>query len=116
MNFGLLCRSGCAGYSGNISNVHGQSEFEFGGSASELGYSKWVANRRVASQELARRLGLPLGHQVEVWLTGEIRLRGKLRLQEELLFIEEDRVRHLGLAVDHVNFAYREMVSCVRLD
>lgn len=96
--------------------MSGQNEFDFEGSASERGYSTWVASRRVASQELARRLGLPLGHQVEVWLTGGIRLRGKLRLQEELLFIEEDRIRHLGLAVDHMTFAYREMESCVRMD
>ena len=34
-----------------------------------------------------------LGHQVEVWLYGGIRLRGKLRLQEELLFVEEERAR-----------------------
>ena len=65
---------------------------------------------------MARRLNLPLGHQVEVWLTGGIRLRGRLRLQESLLFVEEERVRHLGLMVDHVSFTYREMESCVRLD
>ena len=69
-----------------------------------------------AVQELARRLGLPLDHQVEVWLCGGIRLRGKLRLQEEILFIEEERVRHLGLVVDHVAFTFREMESCVRMD
>ena len=69
-----------------------------------------------AVQELARRLGLPLDHQVEVWLCGGIRLRGKLRLQEEILFIEEERVRHLGLVVDHVAFTLREMESCVRKD
>lgn len=96
--------------------VSQQSEFEFGCSTSETGYSKWVTTRRVAGQEVARRLGLPLGHLVEVWLTGQIRLRGRLRLQEEVLFVEEDRVRHLGLAVDHTTFAYREMESCVRLD
>ena len=38
--------------------------------------------------------GLPLGHQVEVWLLGGIRLRGRLRLEEEVLFIDEERVRH----------------------
>ena len=70
----------------------------------------------MAAAELARRIGLPLGHQVEVWLYGGVRLRGKLRLREELLFIEEEQVRHLELVVDHVTFAYREMESCVRLD
>ncbi|SPE62703.1 hypothetical protein SBV1_890002 [Verrucomicrobia bacterium] len=70
----------------------------------------------MAAAELAQRMGLPLGHEVEVWLCGGIRLRGKLRLQEEMLFIEEERVRHLELTVDNVAFAYREMESCVRLD
>lgn len=70
----------------------------------------------MAVAELARRMNLPLGHQVEVWLCGGIRLRGKLRLQEEMLFIEEERVRHIELVVDGVMFTYRDMESCVRLD
>jgi hypothetical protein len=81
-----------------------------------MGYSKWLAGRRLAVKELAQRMNLPLGHEVEVWLSGEIRLRGKLKLQEEILFIDEERVRHLELMVDHVAFSYREMQSCVRLD
>ena len=93
-----------------------QREFRFGGEAPETGYSNWLAGRRVAIHELSRQLNLPLGHQVEVWLIGGIRLRGKLRLEHEVLFIEEERIRHLGLVVDHVNFAYREMESCIRLD
>jgi hypothetical protein len=97
-------------------SVRHQREFNFKGPASEAGYDGWLAGRRLAVEELARRMGLPLGHQVEVWLTGGIRLRGKLRLREEVLFIEEDRVRHLEMLVDHFCFAYREMESCVRLD
>lgn len=93
-----------------------QSEFELGTSGTDQGYTQWLAGRRVAAEELARRMNLPLGRQVEVWLYGGIRLRGTLRLQQEVLFIEEERVRHLGLQVDHVAFAYREMESCVRLD
>jgi len=53
---------------------------------------------------------------VEVWLYGGIRLRGPLRLQEEMIFIDEERVRHLELVVEHVRFTYREMESCLRLD
>jgi hypothetical protein len=87
-----------------------------GDSGTEQGYTQWLTGRRLAAAELARRMGLPLGHQVEVWLYGGIRLRGKLRLQEELLFIEEERVRHLELLVEGVPFTYREMESCVRLD
>jgi hypothetical protein len=93
-----------------------QREFNFRTAQSESGYTKWLVSRRVAVEAIARQLNLPIGHQVEVWLFGGVRLRGKLRLKEEILFIEEDRVRHLELLVDHVPFTYREMESCVRLD
>jgi hypothetical protein len=96
--------------------VSDQSEFNFGNAGSDDGYTGWLAGRRLAAAELARRMNLPLGHEVEVWLRGEIRLRGKLRLREETLLVEEERVRHLELMVDHVAFAYREIESCVRLD
>jgi hypothetical protein len=96
--------------------VSSQSEFNFGAGKTDQGYTQWLAGRRVAVEELARRIHLPLGHQVEVWLCGGVRLRGKLRLQEEALFIDEERVRHLELIVDRVAFTYREMESCVRLD
>ena len=93
-----------------------QGEFDFDAGSTGAGYSHWLAVRRIASADLARRLNLPLNHKVEVWLLGGIRLRGKLQLQEEMLFIEEDCVRHLVLQVDHVPFTIREMESCVRLD
>jgi len=93
-----------------------QSELNFGDDGSSEGYTRWLLDRQVATEILARKLGLPLGHDVEVWLIGGIRLRGKLRLQEETLFIEEERVRHLGLQIDKVAFTYREMESCVRPD
>jgi hypothetical protein len=98
------------------SRLNLQSELSFGDEGSEEGYTRWLVGRRVATEILARKMGLPLGHEVEVWLVGGMRLRGKLRLQEETMFIEEERVRHLGLKVDKVAFAYREMESCVRLD
>ena len=93
-----------------------QGQFSFRAGEGEDGYAQWLVGRQVAADELARRMNLPLGHQVEVWLYGGIRLRGKLRLQEELLFVEEERARHLVLVVDGVPFTYREMESCVRLD
>ena len=96
--------------------MNNQREFKFTASGSEAGYSGWLISRQLAAQDLARRMNLPLGHEVEVWLLGGVRLRGKLRLAEETLFIEEDRVRHLELLVDHVPFTYREMESCIRLD
>jgi hypothetical protein len=96
--------------------VNSQGEFNFQPTDSERGYGRWLAGRQVAARELARRVHLPLGHEVEVWLRDGVRLRGKLRLEEEMLFIEEERVRHLALVVDHVRFTYRDMESCVRLD
>ncbi len=94
-----------------------QGEFDFAArTGTGQGYTQWLAGRRLTASEMARRMNLPIGHQVEVWLYGNVRLRGKLRLKEELLFIDEERVRHLELMVDHVPFAYREIESCVRLD
>ena len=66
--------------------------------------------------ELAREVHLPLDHQVEVWLVGGVRLRGKLQLQEDRLFLGKDDAQHLGLVMNHVPFSIREMESCVRLD
>jgi hypothetical protein len=96
--------------------VNTQGEFNYSAPGAEQGYAQWLSGRNLAAQALARHIGLPLGHQVEVWLVGGIRLRGILRLQEKILFIQEDRLRHLGLVVDHVAFTYREMESCIRLD
>jgi len=93
-----------------------QGEFSFQAGPREDGYARWLAARSLKAAALARQMNLPLGHQVEVWLRGEIRLRGVLRLREEQLFVEEDAVRHLELMVDHVPFTYREMESCIRLD
>jgi hypothetical protein len=101
---------------GTVLFVTRQGELNFDSPGNGEGHTRWLAGRRVAMAELARRIGLPLGHEVEVWLYGGIRLRGRLLLQEELLFVEEDKVRHLGLMVDKFHFAYREMESCVRLD
>lgn len=93
-----------------------QDEFNFDTGTAGEGHSRWLAGRKLAAVELARGLNLPLDHEVEVWLIGGIRLRGKLRLSEEMLFMEEDHLRHLELQVDHVPFKMREMESCVRLD
>ena len=93
-----------------------QGEFNFDANATEEGYTRWRSGRKLAARELAHRMDLPLGHPVEVWLAGGIRLRGMLRLEEEFLFLEEDHIRDLQLVVEKVAFALREMESCVRLD
>ena len=93
-----------------------QGEFGFDSTQSEAGHDRWLAVRRVAAKELARRINLPLGHMVEVWLRGDVRLRGRLRLKDEVLFIEESALNHLELVVDEVPFTFSEMESCVRSD
>ena len=105
-------------FSGRQTNLqmNAQGEFEFGSGNAGEGYTRWLAQRKLAVAELARQIKLPLDHQVEVWLVGGVRLRGKLLLQAERLFLGNDDVQHLGLLVDHVPFTIREMESCVRLD
>jgi hypothetical protein len=93
-----------------------QDEFDFGTGNAGEGYNRWLEQRHRALVELAGKLNLPLNHTVEVWLAGGVRLRGKLQLQEEMLFVPEDRVHQLRLQVDHVPFLIQEMESCVRLD
>jgi hypothetical protein len=96
--------------------MNSQGELNLDGANNAGGYIQWLESRQVATAEVARRLGLPIGHVVEVWLVGGIRLRGKLALQEDVLFIEEERVRHMGLRVDNISFTWRELESCVRID
>ncbi len=93
-----------------------QGELDFSGGQAEDGFTHWQAQRKLALLELARALNLPLNHQVEVWLPGGIRLRGKLLLQEEKLFLPVNGAEQVRLEVDHVPFFMHEMESCVRLD
>ncbi len=93
-----------------------QGELGFSDNGPQEGYTKWIATRRLAGEAAAKRLNLPLGHPVEIWLRGGIRLRGTLRLANEVLFIEEDRVQTLALVLEGVTFTYAEIESCVRID
>ena len=97
-------------------NQENQGEFTFGANYAETGYDRWQEERRRAAEELAWRLGLPLGHAVEIWLKDGVRLRGLLRLKEEFLFAELISERNLELRVDKDPFRYDEMESCVRRD
>ena len=106
-----------AGNQGHVSQSrHAQGEFRFQAGAAETGYTEWVVARQMAIDVVAQKLNLPLGHAVELWLRGGIRLRGKLRLFNEVLFIEEKRIPDLALIVDGVSFTYSELESCVRQD
>ena len=93
-----------------------QRQFDFGSEGSEAGYHKWQEERREAMRQLARSLGLPLERKVEVWLRGEIRLVGVLRLLEQRLFIPENGDPGLQLTVDGVAFEPAEILSCVAVD
>jgi hypothetical protein len=95
---------------------HLQGEFCFAGNGAEEGYTEWIALRQLGVEAAAQKLNLPLGHPSEVWLRGGIRLRGTLRLANEVLFIEESRIPDLALVVDGVTFTYAEMESCLRQD
>ena len=71
--------------------------------------------------EVVEGLGVRTVGELRVW-RGPVRRdgwrkpretqRGKLRLDEQMLFVEEERLRHLELVVDHA-VTCREMESCV---
>jgi hypothetical protein len=93
-----------------------QSEFDFDQPGPGDGLEIWRQQRERTLHRLARRLGLPLGRQVEVWLKDGVKLRGRLELKESMLLLETVDERNLQLAVDRVAFRYSEVESCVRQD
>jgi hypothetical protein len=86
----------------------GQIEFGFADAGHADGYRAWVRERNEAMGAMARRLGLPLGHQVEVWLKDGTLLKGRLLLREAANAME--------LMIGRVGFAVNEIESCVRVD
>jgi small nuclear ribonucleoprotein (snRNP)-like protein len=78
------------------------------------GFSHWRKQREKQLLELSKNLGLPLNHQVEVWLRGGIRLRGILKLKENLLFLPERS--SVELMLGEVCFSPAEIESCIRVD
>ncbi|GDY22926.1 hypothetical protein LBMAG56_42730 [Verrucomicrobiota bacterium] len=93
-----------------------QEEFSFTDAKEVAGYDRWKQERAAALEKLARSIGLPLRHRVEVWLRGNIRLTGRLTLREEQLFVRPEKDPRLELVVDNVPFTPGEIESCVRLD
>lgn len=91
-----------------------QNEFDFG-EPSGGGLDHWHAEQQRQREELARKLGLPLGKEVEVWLRGGVRLRGPLRLAEAMLLQANATLENTQFEVDAVPFLYAEMESCVHL-
>ncbi len=96
--------------------VQFQGELNFQGESAEAGYSEWIIVRNMAAEAAAQKLNLPIGHETEVWLRNGIRLKGKLRLSNDLLFVEETQIKTLPLVIDGVTFSFSELESCVRLE
>ena len=93
-----------------------QLEIEFGASAQEHGFQAWLNQRRAALTALARQLGLPIGHPVEVWLKGDVRLSGVLELAEAPLFVRDAQNAQFELRVERCTFTPADIESCVKLD
>jgi hypothetical protein len=80
------------------------------------GLRAWRQQRQAARDQLARRLGLPLGRRVEVRLADGVILRGVLGLAEETLFPDRADLARLELVVDGVGFRQSELEACVCLE
>ena len=97
---------------------HSQPELDFAAPAegSGDGYAAWQQKRADAMRRSGLRLGLPIGKRVEVWLKGEIRLIGVLRIKDSLPFVQAVDADKITLLVDNVPFAKGDITSCIRLD
>jgi hypothetical protein len=93
-----------------------QLGFNFNATQTNDALLAWRQQRKQAHITLARKLGMPIDHEVEVWLHGGIRLRGVLRIKENLLFVADGDLPDLLFEVGKVSFGVHEMESCVRLD
>ncbi|MCX6924393.1 MAG: hypothetical protein NT154_14445 [Verrucomicrobia bacterium] len=80
------------------------------------GHAAWQRQRLQARSLVSQRLGLPLGHEVEVRLLDGVVLRVTLRLREELLFFEKKDLKNVELAIGRATFRQSEIESCIRLD
>lgn len=77
----------------------------------------WRAQRAEHQHDLARALGLPLGHPCRVELAGGVLLEGRLLLEdEELLLPDARRNPEIRLRIGRCVFTPRELVSAVRMD
>jgi hypothetical protein len=96
-----------------------QSQFNFDSSAEarseDDALKLWRERCQRERLALAKELGLPIGHEAEVWLTGGIRLRGKLQLHEEMLLHASVSPDNTRLLIGRTPFYYKEIDSCVRL-
>jgi hypothetical protein len=90
-----------------------QTGFDFEAKGAS-GIDAWRAQLQRQREELAHSLGLPLGKQVEVWLRGGVRLRGRLNLEGAILVHAQSTLQNTRFEVDGVRFSYSEVESCVQ--
>jgi hypothetical protein len=95
--------------------LNDQSQFDFSSPAPD-GLTRWRQERELAWNTLAARLGMPLGHPVEVWLKNGIKLTGRLELKENALILDVVNEKNLELCIGRADFNYAEIESCVRTD
>ena len=93
-----------------------QAQFNFESNLPKDGLTSWHSQREQASRALALKLGLPIGHPVEVRLKDGVVLRGTLRAGEVLFDLENFSRGKVALQVERVVFSCSEIESCVRLD
>jgi|SRR6476660_9652703 hypothetical protein len=93
-----------------------QLPLDFGSARSDDGFQGWLNERRRALTEIAQKLHLPLGHPVEIWLKGDIRLSGRLELADPPLIVPPDRNPPMELRIDRCTFTPADIEACVRLD
>jgi hypothetical protein len=91
-----------------------QVSFEFDGNAID-GLALWREQQRAALRRLGMEFGLPIGSLCEVMLKSDIKLRGRLDLDDADLFLSATRKDAL-LRIGAVSFSIAEVADCVRLD
>jgi hypothetical protein len=93
-----------------------QVELDFAGST-EQGWERWREERTRQVKEFSAILGLPLGEEVEIWIRGEVRLRGTLSVRQNGLSLAKAvHDKTVLLEVDGVLFSVSEIISCVRVE
>jgi hypothetical protein len=80
------------------------------------GYAAWQRQRLHAQAGTSQKLGLPLGHRVELRLLDGVVPSGTLRLKDDLLFPELEDLANVELAIGRTTFKRSDIESCVRLD
>ena len=94
--------------------MQGELNFDKPVDANVDGITLWRQRREEQQLALARKLGLPIGQNVEVWLRGGVRLRGSLQLHEETLMHSLEN-QSSKFAVDGIPFLVGELESCIRI-